>query len=51
MCFSLNFFYFIVWFQGHFCTYIVTDKDYFIIITMMKQILIVCNSSKTSYDD
>ena len=25
---------FIVWFLGHFCAYLVTDKDYFIIATM-----------------
>ena len=44
LCFSLKvnpffsqhliFFLFIVWFPGHFCVYLVTDKDYFIIATM-----------------
>lgn len=32
---KFEFFLFIVQFQRHFCTYIVTDKDYFI-VTMMK---------------
>ena len=30
----LNLFLFIVWFLGHLCVYLVTDKDYFIIPTM-----------------
>ena len=30
----VNLFLFIVWFLGHFCVYLVTDKDYFIIATM-----------------
>ena len=46
---SNYFFYSLYGFLGHFCTYLVTDKDQFI-ITMMKAILIVCTSCKTSHN-
>ena len=35
-------------FLGHFCTYLVTDQDYFVIFT--KRLLMICNSCKTSYN-
>ena len=39
-------FLFVVRFLGHFCTYLVTDKDNF----WLANILIVCTSCKTSYN-
>ena len=38
-------FFIVVRFLGHFCTYLVTDKDYF-----WHQNLTVCTSCKTSYN-
>ena len=35
-------------FLGHFCTYLVTDQDYFVIFT--KRLLMICTSCKTSYN-
>ena len=45
---KLEFFLFVVRFLGHFCTYLVTDKDYFW-HQRWSRILMVCTSRETSH--